>query len=45
VRLNDQQFIAVVGVIIAALIVYLAYERFSECQNLGESHCYFGRRR
>jgi len=44
VRLNDQQFLAVVGAIIVALIAYLSYERFRECQDLGESHCYFGRR-
>lgn len=43
-RLNDQQFLAVVGVIIVALIAYLAYERFLACQELGGSHCYFGRR-
>jgi hypothetical protein len=43
--MNNQQFLAVVGVIIVALIVYLSYERFRECQDLGGSHCYFGRRR
>jgi hypothetical protein len=43
-RLNDQQFLAVVGVIIVTLVAYLSYERFRECQDLGGSHCYFGRR-
>ena len=43
-RLNDQQFLAVVGVIIVVLIAYLTYERFRECQDLGGSHCYLGRR-
>jgi len=43
--MNNQQFLAVVGVIIVALIVYLSYERFRECQDLGGSHCYFGPRR
>jgi hypothetical protein len=36
-RLNDQQFLAVVGVIIVALIIYLSYERFREYQNWGGS--------
>jgi hypothetical protein len=44
-RLNDQQFLAVVGVIIVALAVHLGYERFRECQDLGGPHCHFGRRR
>jgi hypothetical protein len=43
-RLNDQQFLAIVGVIIVASIAYLTYERFLECQDLGGSHCYLGRR-
>jgi len=32
-RLNDQQFLTVVGVIIMALIAYLGHERFRECQD------------
>ena len=43
-RLNDQQFLAVVGVIIVVLIAYLSYEHFRECQDLGGPHCYLGRR-